>query len=134
MSSGKDIESFSHESDDTSIRQTDDDGGSDLEILELDDGPYHEGQHTPFVSSKCHQSLVDEDSWDGNGTSAQSQFREKLMDVLKILYDHNEFESQWQEVTSKTPVEGARELCRGISKLYSTNTDGNPYLVWYKYE
>ncbi|KAE8685722.1 hypothetical protein F3Y22_tig00111095pilonHSYRG00883 [Hibiscus syriacus] len=71
---------------------------------------------------------VEEDSWVGNGTSAQFQFREKLMDLLKIPYDQNEYESLWQEVTSKTPVQGARELRCGILKLYSTNTDGKSYL------
>ncbi|GMI78376.1 hypothetical protein HRI_001506900 [Hibiscus trionum] len=116
----------------TSIRQTDDESGSDLEILTLDDDSFHLGQNTPFVSSKCHRLLVDEDNWDGNGTSAQSQFREKLMDLLKIPYDQKEFESLWQEVTHKRPVQGARELRRGISKLYSTNTDGKSYLEWYE--
>ncbi|KAK8624122.1 hypothetical protein V6N13_065476 [Hibiscus sabdariffa] len=133
MDSGKDVESFSYGSDGTSVHQMDDEGGSDLEILALDDDPYHEGQRTPFVSSKCYQLLeVDEDSGNGNGTSAQSQFREKLMDLVKIPYDQNEFESLWQEVTHKRPVQGSRELRRGISKLYSTNTDGKSYLDWYK--
>ncbi|GMI89575.1 hypothetical protein HRI_002626800 [Hibiscus trionum] len=132
--SGKDVESFSYESDGTSIHRTDDEGGSDSEILVLDDDPYHEGQRTPFVSSKCYQLLVGEDSWtwDGNRTSAQSQFREKLMDLLQIPYDQNEFESLWQEVTHKRPVQGSRELRRGISKLYSTSTVGKSYLDWYE--
>ncbi|XP_039071426.1 uncharacterized protein LOC120218566 isoform X2 [Hibiscus syriacus] len=132
MESGKDIESFSYESDNTSVHQTDDEGGSDLEILAFDDDTFHEGQDTPFVSSKCYRSLVDEDSWDGNRTSAQSQFREKLMDLLKLPYDQHEFESLLQQVTHKRPVQGVRELRRGISKLYSTNTDGKSYLDWYK--
>ncbi|KAK8572310.1 hypothetical protein V6N12_028365 [Hibiscus sabdariffa] len=111
---------------------TDDEAGSDLEILALDDDSFHEGQNTPFVSSKCHRLLVDEDNWDGDRTSAHSRFREKLMDLLKIPYDQNEFESLWQEVTHKRPVQGARELRRGISKLYSTDTIGKSYLEWYK--
>ncbi|KAK8510538.1 hypothetical protein V6N13_110053 [Hibiscus sabdariffa] len=132
MDSGKDVESFSYGSDGTSVHQMDDESGSDLEILALDDDPYHEGRPTPFVSSKCYQLLVDEDSCDGNGTSAQSQFRGKLMELVKIPYDQNEFESLWQEVTHKRPVQGSRELRGGISKLYSTNTDGKSYLDWYK--
>ena len=48
---------LSHESVDTSIHRKND-RSSDLEIFELDNIPLHEGGYTPFVTSKCFQSLV----------------------------------------------------------------------------
>ncbi|XWS21686.1 hypothetical protein CRYUN_Cryun30bG0075600 [Craigia yunnanensis] len=123
---------LSHESDDTSIHWKNDGSCSDLEIFELDNIPFHEGGYTPFVPSKCFQSLPGEESWDGIRTSNPSQFREKLMDRLKIPYDRLEFEKLWREVTYRKPVQGVRELRHGRMKPYPTKTDGKSYLDWYK--
>lgn len=50
---------LSYESDQTSIHSKNDEDSSDLEMLELDSIPSsHEGDYTPFVSSKCYQPLV----------------------------------------------------------------------------
>ncbi|XVE60264.1 hypothetical protein DITRI_Ditri05aG0115000 [Diplodiscus trichospermus] len=118
----------SHESDDTSIHLKNDGSCSDLEIVALD----NIGDHTPFVPSKCYQSLPGEESWDVIRTPSQSQFREKLMDLLKIPYDRQEFENLWQQVTNRKPVEGNRELRHGLLKLYPTKVNGKSYLDWYK--
>ncbi|XVE95557.1 hypothetical protein REPUB_Repub02eG0108200 [Reevesia pubescens] len=116
----------------TSIHRKDDESCSDLEIHAWDNIPFHEGGYTPFVPSKCYQSLTGEESWDAIRTSSQSQFREKLMDLLKIPYDRNEFENLWREVTYRKPVQGFTELRHGVMKPYSTKTDGKSYLDWYK--
>ncbi|XP_022745320.1 uncharacterized protein LOC111295832 isoform X2 [Durio zibethinus] len=125
------LDSGFNESDDTNIHGNDDES-SDLEILAVDNIPFHEGNYTPFVPSKCYQSLDGEESWDGIRTSSQSQFREKLMDLLKNPCDPNEFENLWREVTCRKPVQGAKVLRYGRMKSYSTKTNGKSYLDWYK--
>ncbi|OMO91229.1 hypothetical protein CCACVL1_07189 [Corchorus capsularis] len=49
---------FSHEIDLKSIHQKDDNSSSDSEMIILEEIPFDEGGYTPFVSSKCYQSLV----------------------------------------------------------------------------
>ncbi|XP_022768075.1 uncharacterized protein LOC111312251 isoform X2 [Durio zibethinus] len=128
---GKNME-LSYESDHTSIHLKNDGSCSDLEIFVLDNMPFHEGDISPFVPSKCYQSLHGEESWDGIRTSSQSQFREKLMDLLKIPYDRQEFENLWREVTCRKPVQRVKELRYGRMKSYSTKTNGKSYLDWYE--
>ncbi|XVF36993.1 hypothetical protein REPUB_Repub19eG0106600 [Reevesia pubescens] len=123
---------LSHEHDHASIHQKDDGSCSDLEIITLDNIPCNEGDYTPFVPSKCFQSLPGEEGWDGIRTSNQSQFREKVMDLLKIPYDRQEFEKLWQEVTHRKPVQGVKELRHGRMKQYPTKTNGKSYLDWYQ--
>ncbi|GMI78379.1 hypothetical protein like AT1G21560 [Hibiscus trionum] len=91
--------------------------------------PFHEGDYTPFVPSKCYHSLSGEECGDGTGSSSQSQFREKLMDLLKIPYNQLEFENLWPEATHRKPVQGVR--CRRMSSC-STKTDGKSYLDLYE--
>ncbi|XVF64482.1 hypothetical protein PTKIN_Ptkin09bG0173400 [Pterospermum kingtungense] len=128
--SGNNME-LSHESDDISTHQKNDGSCSELEMFELDNIPLHGGHYTPFVPSKCFQSLPGEESWGHVKASSPSQFREKLMDLLKIPYDRQEFENLWREVTCRKPVEASKEL-RGRVKPYPTKIKGKSYLDWYK--
>ncbi|XVF36994.1 hypothetical protein REPUB_Repub19eG0106700 [Reevesia pubescens] len=123
---------LSHESDHTSIHQKNDGSCSDLEILEFDNITFNEGDFTPFVPSKCYQSLPGEESWGGIRTSSQSQFRDKLMDLLKIPYSREEFENLWREVTHRKPVQGVKDLRHGRMKPYSTKTGGKSFLDSHK--
>ncbi|XVF39245.1 hypothetical protein PTKIN_Ptkin01aG0020000 [Pterospermum kingtungense] len=122
----------SYESDQTSKHSKDDESCSDLEILELDYIPSHEGDYTPFVPSKCYQPLPGEEGWDDIRTSSQSRFRDKLMDLLKPPYDQQEYENLWREVTCRKPVMANRVLRNGRTISYPTGVEGKSYLDWYE--
>ncbi|XP_039020808.1 uncharacterized protein LOC120152715 [Hibiscus syriacus] len=101
----------------------------EVEVFTLDNMPLPEGDYMPFVPSKC---FVGEECGDGIRDSSPSQFREKLMDLLKIPYNGKEFDNLWREVTKRKPVQGVKELRHGRMKSYSTKTKGKSYLDWYK--
>ncbi|EOY16456.1 Uncharacterized protein TCM_035219 isoform 1 [Theobroma cacao] len=123
---------FSDESGHDGRHWKDDESSSDVEILASDNIPFHEGGYTPFVPAKSYQSLTGDESWEGIKNFSLSQFREKLMNLLKKPYDQEEFDYLWREVTYKKPVQGVRDLRNGRMKAYSTKTDGKSYLDWYK--
>ncbi|KAK8487792.1 hypothetical protein V6N11_074197 [Hibiscus sabdariffa] len=101
----------------------------EVEVFTLDNMPLLEGDYMPFVPSKC---FAGEEYGDGIRGSSPYQFREKLMDLLKIPYNEQELSSLWREVTKRKPVQGVKELRHGRMKSYSTKTEGKSYLDWYK--
>ncbi|GMI78377.1 hypothetical protein HRI_001507000 [Hibiscus trionum] len=104
----------------------------EVEIFTMDNMPLHGGDYSPFVSSKCYHPLAAEECGDGIRGSSSSRFREKLMDLLKVPYNGQEFDNLWLEVTKRKPVLGVKELRHGRMKSYSTKTEGKSYLDWYK--
>ncbi|KAE8685721.1 Detected protein of unknown function [Hibiscus syriacus] len=113
----------------TSTHHKNDGSCPEVEVFTLDNMPLPEGDYMPFVPSKC---FVGEECGDGIRDSSPSQFREKLMDLLKIPYNGKEFDNLWREVTKRKPVQGVKELRHGRMKSYSTKTKGKSYLDWYK--
>ncbi|XP_039069187.1 uncharacterized protein LOC120215621 [Hibiscus syriacus] len=101
----------------------------EVEVFTLDNMPLLEGDYMPFVPSKC---FVGEECGNGIRDSSPSQFRENLMDLLKIPYNGKELDNLWREVTKRKPVQGVKELRHGRMKSYSTKTKGKSYLDWYK--
>ncbi|TYH27659.1 hypothetical protein ES288_A02G085300v1 [Gossypium darwinii] len=104
----------------------------DVEVFTLDNMPLCKGDYTPFVPSKCYQSLPGEECGDGIRSSSPSQFREQLMDLLKTPYNREEFQNLWRDVSQRKPVQGVKDLRHGRMKSYSTKTVGKSYLDWYK--
>ncbi|MBA0681769.1 hypothetical protein Goari_023548 [Gossypium aridum] len=115
-----------------STHQKNDGSCPDVEVFTLDNMPLCKGDYTPFVPSKCYQSLAGEECGDGIRSSSPSQFREQLMDLLKTPYNREEFQNLWRDVTQRKPVQGVKDLRHGRMKSYSTKTVGKSYLDWYK--
>ncbi|XP_039062122.1 uncharacterized protein LOC120206577 [Hibiscus syriacus] len=78
----------------------------EVEVFTLDNMPLLEGDYMPFVPSKC---FAGEGCGDGIRDSSPSQFREKLMDLLKIPYNRKELDNLRREVTKRKPVQGVKE-------------------------
>ncbi|KAK8308904.1 hypothetical protein V6Z12_D02G092600 [Gossypium hirsutum] len=115
-----------------STHQKNDGSCPDVEVFTLDNMPLCKGDYTPFVPSKCYQSLAGEECGDGIRSSSPSLFREQLMDLLKTPYNREEFQNLWRDVTQRKPVQGVKDLRHGRMKSYSTKTVGKSYLDWYK--
>ncbi|KAG8499375.1 hypothetical protein CXB51_005982 [Gossypium anomalum] len=147
----------SYEKGHQSTHQKNDGSCPDVEVFTLDNMPLCKGDYTPFVPSKCYQSLfcmllihlpsffpgsmvaccwkkkkAGEECGDGIRSSSPSQFREQLMDLLKTPYNREEFQNLWRDVTQRKPVQGVKDLRHGRMKSYSTKTVGKSYLDWYK--
>ncbi|KAA8546454.1 hypothetical protein F0562_002807 [Nyssa sinensis] len=104
---------------------------SDPEILVTDNVSYcNEGNYNPFVTSRLYDPSMEGDGWHCVGNpnkSNHSQFREKLISILRRPYDNNEYEELLEEINARKPMEGRREL-RGGTKSYSADKCSKSYL------
>ncbi|KAK8681788.1 hypothetical protein V6N13_054189 [Hibiscus sabdariffa] len=116
----------------TSTPHKNDESCSEVEIFTLDNMPLLDGGYTPFVSSNCYQLVAAEACGDGIRGSSLSQFREKLMSLLKVPYNRLEFDDLWLKVTKRKPAQGVKESRRGKMRSYSTKPEGKSYLDWHK--
>ncbi|KAL4273834.1 hypothetical protein GQ457_13G021770 [Hibiscus cannabinus] len=116
----------------TSKPHKNDESCSEVEIFTLDNMPLLDGGYTPFVSSNCYQLVAAEAFGDGIRGSSPSQFREKLMSLLKVPYNRQEFDDLWLKVTKRKPAQGVKESRRGKMRSYSTKPEGKSYLDWHK--
>ncbi|KAJ8559945.1 hypothetical protein K7X08_004003 [Anisodus acutangulus] len=64
--------------------------------------------------------------------NVQSEFRQKVMDLLKKPYNANEYKELWTYVNDKKPVERNMESRRGGVKCYKTKKIGKSYLDHYE--
>ncbi|KAM3398648.1 hypothetical protein P3S68_002164 [Capsicum galapagoense] len=63
--------------------------------------------------------------------SKQSEFRQKVMDLLKKPFNSKEYKELWTYVNEKKPVERNMESRRGGVRSYQTNKMGKSYLEYY---
>ncbi|KAK4375558.1 hypothetical protein RND71_006235 [Anisodus tanguticus] len=64
--------------------------------------------------------------------NVQSEFRQKVMDLLKKPCNANEYKALWTYVNDKKPVERNMESRRGGVKCYKTKKIGKSYLDHYE--
>uniref|UniRef100_A0A5B6YY25 Uncharacterized protein n=1 Tax=Davidia involucrata TaxID=16924 RepID=A0A5B6YY25_DAVIN len=107
---------------------------SDSEILVIDNALHcDEGNYNPFVTSRLYVSSMEGDDWQCVGNpnkSNHSQFREKVLSILRRPYDHNEYEELLQEIIARKPMEGHRDL-RGRIISYPADKCSKSYLDHY---
>ncbi|KAK8704289.1 hypothetical protein V6N13_047916 [Hibiscus sabdariffa] len=114
---------------------------SEVEIFTLDNMPLLDGA---FYVANCFTILfwfygacfrekkAAEVSGDGIRGSSPSQFREKLMGLLKVPYNRQEFDDLWLKVTKRKPAQGVKESRREKMRSYSIKPEGKSYLDWHK--
>uniref|UniRef100_A0A2N9G0J6 Uncharacterized protein n=1 Tax=Fagus sylvatica TaxID=28930 RepID=A0A2N9G0J6_FAGSY len=120
---------FMPENDIPMIYEGDVESSDDTEIIAMDKDPFRDGICSPFVASKIN-SFIDVDSKTCNGSpgsASHSQFRKRLMEVLRRPYNAKEYEELRHEVSHRKPMVGHREL-RGGTIAYPTKSVGESYL------
>ena len=59
-----------------------------------------------------------------------SQFREKLIEILRMPYNQREYEELLHKITDRKPMQRHRDL-RGRIKVYDSSLLGKSYLDYY---
>ncbi|KAF5481386.1 hypothetical protein F2P56_002042 [Juglans regia] len=111
------------------IYEEDAECSDDLEIVGTDEDPFSDGYFTPFVASRL-DSIIDLDAKTSNGSPGSygdSQFRKRLMEILRSPYDAKEYEYLLHEVSRRRQTERNRELRNG-TKSYTLESVAKSYL------
>ncbi|CAK9152039.1 unnamed protein product [Ilex paraguariensis] len=120
----KNCEPVTYEKDDV-------ENSSDSRILKMDNSLFCEdGNDTPFGTSRGFDASMLEDDCKFLGNHCRndhSQFRDKLMDILRKPYDKHEFDELWRDLRARLPMERSRVL-RGRTTSYSADKCGKSYL------
>ncbi|XP_015885753.3 uncharacterized protein LOC107421105 isoform X2 [Ziziphus jujuba] len=118
-------------SDNPLIVDEDEKSDSDLKVIAMDKDPYCNEGYTPFVSARPFHERIEADDWtcDGSLTTSHSQFREKLMEILKRPYDSNECKNLLKEASCRKPIVRDRTL-RSVTKSYKSDSIAQSYLDW----
>lgn len=61
-------------------------------------------------------------------TTRQSEFRHKLITVLRKPYDEEEYDKLWKDIELRKPEERHIELRSGRERSYFTQKEGKSYL------
>ncbi|GAV81653.1 hypothetical protein CFOL_v3_25107, partial [Cephalotus follicularis] len=109
------------------IYEEDVESESDLEVIAMDHDPFFGGNYTPFIVSKSYDSLMAEPL-----SSSQSEFREKLMNILRMPYNKKEHKDLWELVSYRKPKGRHREFRGGRERSCSLKSPGKSYLDHHK--
>ncbi|XP_059630625.1 uncharacterized protein LOC132273656 [Cornus florida] len=99
------------------------DSSSDVEILDIDSAP----SENPFVPSK----MFDSSCLGHPSESKKSQFREKVVSILKRPYDQEEYEELLHNIKARKPVQRNIDLRCSGSLFYQASNIGKSYLDHY---
>ncbi|XP_059630631.1 uncharacterized protein LOC132273659 [Cornus florida] len=95
------------------------DSSSDVEIIEMDNAP----SKNPFVTSRMFDSSMEGDKRVGlPRESKRSQFREKVMDILRKPFDQEEYEELLHNIKELKPVERNIDLRSGPLSYHASNS------------
>uniref|UniRef100_A0A2P2JC48 Uncharacterized protein n=1 Tax=Rhizophora mucronata TaxID=61149 RepID=A0A2P2JC48_RHIMU len=108
--------------------EKDEQSSSDSEVIELDVDSFSGGVKGPFVTGK---DSVEEDG-DGflksSGGNNCSEYRERLMEILRRPFDKREHRDLLNKVSCKRELLGERETRSGKRREYSMGILGKSYL------
>ncbi|KAK4794109.1 hypothetical protein SAY86_012103 [Trapa natans] len=117
--------------DDIKVRYQEDEceesSSSDLDILSPEDILKNK-ENNPFVSSRM--TCMNLEAGDIR-ESVQSEFRQKLLGILKMPYNAEEYKDLWQKVHYRSLLEIKKEMRGGRERTYTTNVAGLSYLDQY---
>ncbi|XP_047342074.1 uncharacterized protein LOC124945651 [Impatiens glandulifera] len=108
---------------DIAITYSEDESPADSEILVTTDvSDFNVGNHNPFVTSK-HFITSPVENMEQPSTMNCSQFKERLMSVLKTPFNEIEYKRLKEEIKKQTPKNGRHRDLRGDASLRSYPTD-----------